>query len=200
VSIQTQPLDDPALRAAFAAGLAKAAVSCAELSGGRLVVSTSEVRRLSADDVLISAGGPEVPVAAVYVGFTGLLNGHAVLMLPADEARSLARIVLDGLADDAPGEVPTLEMAGMTPLERSALEEIANIAVSAVLSGLGDHIGDAIHPSVPMFVYDMAGAVLDAIVSDVADRDEMLVAARTRFAQDGRDASGVLLVVPAAPG
>jgi chemotaxis protein CheY-P-specific phosphatase CheC len=200
VSIQLQPLDDPALRAAFAAGLAKAARSCGELSGGRLVVTTSEVRRLSAEDVLISAGGPEVPVAAVYVGFTGLLNGHAVLMLPAEEARGLARIVLDRLGEGAADEVPALEMAGMTPLERSALEETANIAVSAVLSGLGDHIGDAIHPSVPMFVYDMAGAVLDAIVSGVADRDEMLVAARTRFSQDGREASGVLLVVPAAQG
>ena len=86
----------------------------------------------------------------------------------------------------------------MTALERSALEEIANVAVSAVLSRLGDHLGEAIHPTVPVFVYDMAGAVLDAIVSVAAGADEMLFAARTRFAQDGRDATGVLLVVPAS--
>ncbi len=72
------------------------------------------------------------------------------------------------------------------------------MAVSAVLSRLGDHLGETILPTVPVFVCDMAGAVLDAIVSDVAGVDEMLLAARTRFSQDARDATGVLLVVPAA--
>ncbi len=190
------PLDDPALMAAFAGGLLAAASSCHEMSGGHLHVSSSEVRRLTATEVLVSAGGPEVAVAAVYVGFSGPLSGHAVLMLPPVEAQSLARIVLSGLGTDDGS--PSTEAAGMTALERSALEEIANVAVSAVLSRLGDHLGEAIHPTVPVFVYDMAGAVLDAIVSVAAGADEMLFAARTRFAQDGRDATGVLLVVPAS--
>lgn len=194
-------LDDPALLAAFARGLQGAASSCEQMSGGRVHVSSSEVRRLTATDVLISAGGPEVAVAAVYVGFSGRLSGHAVLMLPADEARSLARIVLDGLTDSTTGSDDgsvSIATAGLTALERSALEEIANVAVSAVLARLGDHLGEVIHPAVPVFVYDMAGAVLDAIVSDAAGVDEMLFAARTRFSQDARDATGVLLVVPVA--
>ncbi len=194
-------LDDPAMLAAFASGLQGAAASCEQMSGGHLHVSSSEVRGLSASDVLISAGGPEVPVAAVYVGFSGRLSGHAVLMLPTDEARSLAKIVLGGLADGSDrtdrGSVG-VEPAGMTALERSALEEIGNVAVAAVLSRLGDHLGETIHPTVPVFVHDMAGAVLDAIVSDAAGPDEMLFAARTRFSQDDREATGVLLVVPAA--
>jgi chemotaxis protein CheY-P-specific phosphatase CheC len=115
-------------------------------------------------------------------------------MLPPDEALGLARILLhDQPAPDA-GELDT---AGMTALERSAVEEVANVAVSAVLNRLGDHLGEAIHPQVPVFVHDMAGAILDAIVSDVAAADETILAARTRFAQDGRGATGVLLVVPA---
>ena len=190
-------LDDPAMLAAFAGGLEGAASSCAVMSGGRLHVTSSEVRRLTLSDVLVSAGGPEVAVAAVYVGFSGRLSGHAVLMLPADEARSLARIVLDGLADGSPDD-SSIATAGMTALERSALEEVGNVAVSAVLSRLGDHLGESIHPTVPIFVYDMAGAVLDAIVSEAAGVDGMLLAARTRFSQDARDATGVLLVVPAA--
>lgn len=193
-----EPIDDPALLTAFVAGLEGAASSCEKMCGGRLQVSSSEVRRLSATDVLISAGGPEVTVAAVYVGFSGRLSGHAVLMLPADEARSLARIILGGLADGTDDESASIATAGMTTLERSALEEIGNVAVSAVLSRLGDHLGEAIDPTVPVFVHDMAGAVLDAIVSDVADVDEMLLAARTRFSQDAREATGVLIVVPAA--
>ncbi len=188
------PLDDPALLEAFADGLDGAVASCEQMCGGRLRVSSSEVRRLSPTDVLISAGGPETAVVAVYVGFSGRLNGHAVLMLPADEARSLARIVLDGLADEGPEDPAT---AGMTTLERSALEEVANVAVSAVLSRLGDHLGEVLHPTVPVFAHDMAGAILDAIVS-VADGDELILAARTRFSQDARDATGVLLVVPSS--
>lgn len=196
------PLDDPAVLAAFASGVEDAASSCREMSGGRVHVSSSEVRRLSTTDVLISAGGPEVPVAAVYVGFSGGLSGHAILMLPPADARSLARIVLGGLANGTSGsdgdpEPAVVADAGLTNLERSALEEVGNVAVSAILSRLGDHLGEPIHPTVPIFVYDMAGAVLDGIVSEAAGADEMLFAARTRFAQDDRDASGVLLVVPA---
>lgn len=168
------PLEDPALLAAFADGLQGAASSCEEMFGGRLHVSSSEVRRLTATDVLISAGGPEVAVAAVYVGFSGRLSGHAVLMLPADDARSLARIALGALADGTYAGSASIGTAGMTALERSALEEIGNVAVSAVLNRLGDHLGEAIHPTVPVFAYDMAGAVLDAIVSDVAGGDDML--------------------------
>ena len=192
------PLDDPALLAAFVDGLEGAAASCGVMSGGRLRVTSTEVRKLSATDVLISAGGAEIAVAAVYVGFSGQLSGHAVLMLPAEEARSLARIVLDGLADAADDGSASVETGGLTALERSALEEVGNVAVSAVLNRLADHLGEAIHPTVPVYVYDMAGAVLDAIVSDVAGSDQMLFAARTRFSQDTRDATGVLLVLPAA--
>jgi chemotaxis protein CheC len=198
------PLQDPALLAAFGEGLLLAATSCDQMSSGRLRVTSSEVRRLTVGDVLLSAGGAEVPVAAVYVGFSGRLDGHAVLMLPALEASSLARIVLDGLDDgtgglDSTGDGSTTAAdAGLTPLERSALEEVGNVAVSAVLSRLGDHLGEAIHPTVPIFVYDMAGAVLDAIVSEVAGAHENLLAARTTFSQDSRDATGVLLVIPAA--
>jgi chemotaxis protein CheY-P-specific phosphatase CheC len=166
------------------------------MSEGRVVVTAAEVCRLSAAEVLVSAGAPEIPVAAVYIGFVGPLHGHGILMLPRDEARSLARIVLGELRPDA-GTETTDPLTGLSDLERSTVEEVANVAVSAVLNRLGDHLGAAIHPQVPVFVFDMAGAVLDAIVSDVVGADETIFTARTKFSQDGRDAVGVLLVVPA---
>jgi chemotaxis protein CheC len=168
------------------------------MSEGRMVVGTAEVRQLTPDDVLTSAGGSEVLVAAVYVGFSGPISGHGVLMLPLTDARILADTVLAGLtaADDG---LPGFDDAGdLIPLQRSALEELGNVAVSAVLIRLGDEIGEPIHPSVPAFVVDMAGAVLDAIVSDVAGRSDTILAARTTFSQDGRHAQGVLLVVPSS--
>jgi len=191
------PLDEPALQAAFGAGLERAAISCEAMSGGRLRVTSAEARRLTTTEVLVSAGGAEVAVAAVYVGFSGRLGGHAVLMLPAPDALSLARILVEGLGEGADHGLADEDAAGMTPLERSGFEELTNVAVAGVLGGLGDHLGEAIHPSVPVFVYDMAGAVLDGIVSNVVDADEMLFAARTMFSQDTRDATGVLLVMPA---
>lgn len=195
--ILRDPLANPALLAAFADGLEDAASSCEAMSGGRLHVQTSEVRRLTTTDVLVSAGGPEVAVVAVYVGFSGSLSGHAILMLPVEDARKLARIVLGDLVDGTDDGSAGVR-ANLTDLERSALEEVGNVAVSAMLSRLGDHLGEAIHPAVPVSVHDMASAVLDAIVSDVVSPDEMVFAARTRFSQDARDATGVLLVVPAA--
>src|SRR5256885_187183 len=113
------PLDDRALQAAFAAGLDLAATSCETMSGGRLRVTSAEARRLTTADVLVSAGGAEVAVAAVYVGFSGRLAGHAVLMLTAPDALNLARILVDDLGEDADHGTADEDAAGMTPLERS---------------------------------------------------------------------------------
>jgi len=194
-TISSDLLQDPALMAAFAAGLDAAATSCAVMTDGRLVVSSAEVRRLSLADVLDSSGGPEVPVAGLYVGFSGGLEGHGLMLLPIDEARRLAAGLVEGLIDrDDP--LAADDGSGLAPIERSALEEIANVAVSSVLSSLGDELDEQIHPHVPVFVHDMAGAILDSIVTDAARSDGTVFAARTTFTHDGRDSTGVLLVVP----
>jgi chemotaxis protein CheC len=185
--------------AAFAAGLRGAAARCAAMSGGRLHVASSEVRRLTPAEVLTSAGGgPEEAVVATYVGFSGRLDGHAVLLLAPGEARSLARILLDGLPDGVGLEPSGQADGGLTPLERSAIEEMGNIAVSGVLDPLGDHLGGTIDPTAPVFIHDMAGAVLDGIIGEGAGDDDLVFTARTTFSQDGRAATGVLLVVLAA--
>lgn len=189
------PFRDPALLAAFAMGLKAAATDCTTMSLGRMVVSSSEVRHLSPAEVVMSAGGPEVPVVAVYVGFSGSICGHGVLMLPVADAPHLASAVLDGLTNGV--STSTADGSGLTALQRSAIEELANVAISSVLDRLGDQVGSQIHPTVPVFVFDMAGSVLDAIISDVIATDDLVLAARTTFSRDGRDVTGVLLVVPA---
>ena len=55
------PLADPGLLGAFVSGLEAAAESCATMSDHRLAVSSSEVRRLSASDVVVSAGDGSSP-------------------------------------------------------------------------------------------------------------------------------------------
>jgi chemotaxis protein CheY-P-specific phosphatase CheC len=191
-----QPLLDAGLLAAFEAGLAAAAAACESMSGGQLVVSSSEIGRLTLSEVLESAGGSEVAVVAIYVGFSGPLSGHGVLLLEPDEARSLALTILGELLDGTDEGLPNPDAGGLTPLQRSVVEEVGNVAISGVLSRLGDAVGEAIHPMVPVFVFDMAASVLDAVVSDVAGASDTILAARTMFSQDGRNATGVLLVVP----
>jgi hypothetical protein len=87
--ITVDPLAGPGLLGAFVSGLEAAAESCATMSDHRLAVSSSEVRRLSASDVVVSAGGADSVVVAVYIGFDGALNGHGVLMVSADEAQGI---------------------------------------------------------------------------------------------------------------
>ena len=199
----SEPLLDADLLAAFKAGLAAAAAACEAMSGGQLAVSSSEIGRLTLSEVLDSAGGPEVAVVAIYIGFSGPLSGHGVLLLEPDEARSLALTILGELPDGTDDGVANPDAGGLTPLQRSVVEEVGNVAISGVLSRLGDAVGDAvgdaIHPMVPVFVFDMAASLLDAVVSDVAGTGDTILAARTMFSQDRRSATGVLLVVP-SPG
>ena len=192
-TLTRDPFLDPGLLGAFAEGLRDAAANCAAMSDGGLVFSSPDVRRLSMAEVIASAGGPDVPVAGMYVGFSGGLSGHGVLLLPTAAAKRLAAMVLGGLPDTSAADPVDSDL---TELERSALEEVANVAVSTVLSSLGDYLGEPIHPAVPVFLFDMAGAILDAIAADAAGTDDTVLTARTAFMRDGREATGVLLVVP----
>jgi chemotaxis protein CheC len=198
VSLVLSSTAETLLAHTFARAMRRAGAALGEMSGREIDVEAPEVRFCRAAGVAEMAGGPEAIVVGVYLGITGSLTGHAVLLLQPDGARRLARLLLDGLTDApdpaAMGEVSST--ADLLPLELSALQEVGNVTLGAFLNEIGRHLEEAVQPTVPVAIVEMAGAILDTILVDLlADTDEFL-AARTTF-REGDDAiDGTLLVLP----
>jgi chemotaxis protein CheC len=183
-------MDSPeTLAASIGRGITAAGMALGDLSSGRVSIEAPEVRRALPADVIAEIGAADRPVVGIYVGFEGGMSGHALLLMTLDGAARVSHHLLD----DAP-----VDVVDDPDLARSALEELGNIVISAVLNELGRGTQEPIHPSVPQAVTDMAGAILDGILIDlVVDSDEVTLV-RAVFGETGNTFDGWLLVLPRA--
>ncbi|MGZ6265417.1 MAG: hypothetical protein ACXWN4_00735, partial [Candidatus Limnocylindrales bacterium] len=169
------------------------------MSGNVIDVKTPMLRRCTAAAVLEMAGGPETVIVAVYVGIKGSLQGHALLLFSPPDAHRLAQILLASLIGphESPAEASS-DPFDFDELELSAITEASNITISAFLNELGMHLHEAVQPTPPQLVIEMAGAVLDAVLVDLMSDVDQVLAAKTVFTEGGREIDGTLLVLPRA--
>ena len=190
------PVEETVLAHTFAQGLMRAGLALAEMTGHEIIVAAPDVRRCSPADVIAMAGGPETVVVGVYVGICGSLSGHALLMLPPDGARRLARILLEGMVQPAGDDSGPEDPLAFSSLELSALQEVGNVTISAFLNELGMHLHEPVMPSVPQAIVEMAGAILDAVLVDLSVEADQVLAARAAFIEGYDAIEGTLLVLP----
>ena len=198
--------DEALLTALFCRAMRDAGDALFEMTGRTVEIAAPEMRRCTPSQVLELAGGADALVVSVYVGITGGIRGHALLVLPVVGALRLAdRLVGDMVEDSrlpaspvdagdpfaAPAGLPELD-----DLRRSALLELGNVTIAAALNELGDHLGSPIHPTVPEAVTEYAGAVLDAVLLDLVSTADDVLAARTVFVEGADTVDGMLLVLP----
>lgn len=165
-------------------GLTDAASGLSVMTTGAVTLEQPHVEFMPLHTVPNVAGGPAAVVVAVYVGITGDVTGHLMLLFTEDSARR----VVDILFDNPPGTTAELD-----PLAMSALAEAANICGSHFLNAISNRAGLTITPTAPAVVVDMAGAILEAVVADLfLGGDEALVV-ETGFNADVR---GHFLLMP----
>jgi chemotaxis protein CheC len=165
-------------------GLDDSSRALSSMTTGRIRLQEPQLQFVSLGEVPGIAGGPQQVVLAVYLGIEGDLNGH--LMLFFTEASGLRMI--DLLMEQPPGTTRELDALGI-----SALAETGNVCGSSFLNALSDRTGLKILPTTPAVVVDMAGAILQTVVSELyASGDEVLVV-ETGF---NGDVPGHFLLMP----
>lgn len=148
-------------------GLDDSSRALSTMTTGGIKLERPRVEFLPLTQVPGIAGGPATVVVAVYLGITGELNGH--LMLLFDEASALR--VVDMLMDQPQGTTRVLD-----ELALSGLAETGNVCGSSFLNALSDRTGLKIVPTTPAVVTDMAGAILQSVVTELyLNGDEVLV-------------------------
>ena len=192
----TSPAASQALERTFERAMGAAGRALAEMSGHAIEVVATEVARTTARHVVDAAGGAGTVVVGIYVGITGSVDGHALLILQPEGARKLAALLLDGFAEPGPLEVDEFGVPSLDELELSALREVGNVTVGAFLNEVGRHLDEPVVVTVPIAVSDMAGAILDGVLADLTVESDDVLAARTSFINNGETIEGAVLVLP----
>ena len=171
-------------------GAGHAATALSQLTSRRVLVDVPQVLILPIDRAGELTGAPAEPVAAVLMKVFGDVTGRTLQIFPAPVASRLAEILL--------GREPIAFPDGFGVMERSALQETANIVGGAYLNALSDFLGMMLLPSVPELSVDQAGAVLTTgFLNFDGEVAEHVLCLETRLRMQGEEAlRGHFLLLP----
>lgn len=134
--------------------------------------------------------GPENVVAGLLVGISDDLNGYILLVLDKPDAYILTKMLIGELPDEGGGE------GGFSELQISALKEISNILIGSYLSAISSLTGFSVNASVPELVIDMAGAIMNLLVSAYGDYGDGVLFMETEFATATQSIFGRFFLIP----
>lgn len=175
------------LKKAITAGMNGAATALTEMIGKEINVTTPMVDLVVINDVSDLIGGPETGVVGIYISTEGDINGHIILLLHLKSAYHL----VDLLMEKAKGETVALD-----EMDRSALEEVGNIAASFFMKTLGDYTSLEMVPSPPCLGVDMASALLSSVLVDVSKAAEQVLIMETIFSISSEYVRGFFFLFP----
>jgi chemotaxis protein CheC len=126
--------------------------------------------------VVDALGGPEEEVVGLFFRVYGGSRGNMLVVMPRAAAERLLTILFDG----------TGPRRALGDMEISALKEVGNILTASYLTAVGGLLNIPLIPSIPAFSLDMAQAVVDLLLIELAEvSDEALVIQTDFTSRDG---------------
>ncbi len=185
----------------ISAGLLKAGKQLSQFVGREIVVQAPRLDLCPIDQLIEVALGSAVEDAqyseservqtGIYLGMEGDIEGHFLLMLDPADAISLVEPLVNEL-----GVSPDIH----EEIIQSALGELGNITASGIFNAMADISGLRIGPSCPAVVTDMAGAILETPMLDIAQFAEESIYIDTRMEMDKLAARCTLAIIPRPEG
>lgn len=136
--------------------------------------------------VVDALGGPEEEVVGLFFRIFGGSRGNMLVVMPRVSAERL----LATLFEDKGSRKPLGEM------EISALKEVGNILTGAYLGAVGTLLGIPLIPSIPAFSMDMAQAVVDLLLIELAEVTHTALVIQTDFTSRDRSFAGHFFLLP----
>lgn len=160
-----------ALREISNIGMGHAATAMSQLLGESILIRVPRVTVTDVSRVPEFLGGAERVVAGVTLQILGDARGAILLIFPENSARQLVRRLLG----------PEQQEADFNEISASTFKEVGNILASAYLNALGSLLHLTLIPSVPMLAHDMAGAIVDSVLIDLAEKDDLALMMEAEF-------------------
>lgn len=185
-----KPLSRPQLErleAAIGRGLHASAEGLAGMIHRPVGMSSPRVELVPLAEIPSYVGGADEETVAVYLGVSGDLTGHIVLLLPVPSALRLADLLLE----QPPGTATEL-----TDIEISALGEAGNLTGSFLLNSLADETRLRLLPSTPTVLRDYAGAVLGSIAAELSLVGDHALVVETDFEGEAHSVQAHFFLLP----
>ena len=168
-------------------GVNSALTGLSQMVNKQLNVTDVRIKQVMVKDVPDLFGGPEAVMVGVYLGVQGYANGHMIVAYKPETAFNLVDMLL--------GQ-PISSTQELKEMEQSALGEVGNIMGSFFLNYISDKTGISYRVSPPAIMMDMAGAILDVILSAVLEHTEQTYIVDATFGADDKSVTGTFLVLP----
>lgn len=168
-------------------GSGNALVSLSKLINMRIEMQVPKINILEYSQVTELMGGADKPVVGILLDITGDVKGNIMFILDDEHAFSLLNILRKKDVKD---------ISELTEMDISALKEVGNILSGSYLSALAKLCKLDIMPSVPHFVYDMAGAILSIPAIEFGELSDRILYIETSFAEGENDVIGKFFLIP----
>lgn len=133
-------------------------------------------------------GGKEVRVMGIFLKVMGELPGKFLLLIPEETSLKLLKKLIPGC---------TIESAlEMSDLEQSCMKEVGNILAGAFLNALTVLTKTPMLNSLPSMAFDMAGALIDCVVSDMTLKSDQVLMIETSFIESEEDLRIHIFLLP----
>lgn len=184
---QLSALQIDALREVGGIGAGHAATAMSQLVDRPVALEVPRLEILDLMEVPHIFGGPEQLVGAVFSRLLGDLSGGILFM--AERSAALALVDLMHGHD-----VGTAKSMGHD--EEALLRHVASILIAAYLAAIARLADLDVLPSNASMAFDMAGALLEAVISETGLEAEQAMLVRTAFVDEGRSVEAALFFVP----
>jgi chemotaxis protein CheC len=127
----------------------------------------------------------DVLTTAIYLQLSDQFGCDILLMFDSAEAKKIAAMMAMCAVDQLDAE-----------MEKSALQELANILIGSFLTSISDFTGVQLMPTTPETVTDVFDAIIDHFLIKQSLVSDNALIFETRFKRNGEDTKCKLMIFP----
>jgi chemotaxis protein CheC len=167
-------------------GAGNAVTALHQMTRRVVTIEVPSVNVLPFSSVVETLGGPEEEVLGLFFRIYGGSRGNMLLVLPRSSAEGLLALLFNR----------STPRRALGEMEISALKEVGNILTSSYLTAVSALLNIALIPSIPAFAMDMAQAVVDLLLIELAEVTDQALVIQTDFASRDHSFSGHFFFLP----
>ncbi len=176
-----------ALKEVGSIGSGHAAIALSQLLGKRISIAVTRVEVVPSDEFNLFVGGPDTPVATIYLQILGDMRGGIILIFKREDALKLADILMQR----EKGHTRIL-----TEMDQSAIKEAGNIITGSYLSAMSLLISFKIALSVPRFAFDVVKEVMEGVFAEIMQPEKKGLSLVTEFIESSFQIKGYYIFIP----
>ncbi len=182
--IEERELD--ALREISNIGAGHAVTALHQMTRRVITLEVPAVNLVPFSEVAHRLGGLEEEVVGLFFRVYGGSRGNMLVVMSRTSAEHLLTVLFDGDGPKRP----------LGDMEISALKEVGNILTSSYLTAIGSLLKIPLIPSIPAFSMDMAQAVVDLLLIELAEVTHQALVIQTDFATRDKTFTGHFCLLP----